>query len=117
MKKMLSVILVLTMAGIANASLSWAITGNTDPGGTVTIKLNTTDNSTAACLAWIDDNGAGGHATPGSWNTRYTTNDPGYNGGTYGFGSGSLILATGAYDAPNYATGVLYTYTYTLPSG
>ena len=86
------------------------------PGETITITMYSDELIISACIALLTDNGFGGTAHPGSWNTLFTTYDNGYNGTDYGYGTGDLVFATGAVNTPNYATGNLYSFTYDIPS-
>jgi len=109
---------VLALVSSASATLSWSYSGTTNPGDTITLSLtDTATNVTALQIDWITDNAAGGTAAPGSLNVKFVTApNVGSSGSAYEMPAGDLVGVYGAYDPPNYATGILYTYYYTLPS-
>jgi len=114
MKKLLILVLVLAMAPAASAVVAEFIApAKAEPGEVITITFASDEQYIGAVLALITDNGFGGTATPGEWNWCFWTNDPGYNGEPYGFGSGDLILATGTIEMWWWRD--LYSYTYTIP--
>ncbi len=86
------------------------------PGDTIGITVSSDEQVIAVMLAMITDNGFGGTANPGAWDALFVVADAGYNGGVYGFGQGDLVIATGGVTPGAYATGILYTYTYDIPS-
>ncbi len=118
MKRLLIFMLVLGMASAANAAIVSFSAEPYTPGGTITITMHSDEQVVGAVLAVITDNGFGGTANaPGSWNALFTIADGGYSGLDIGLGAGDLVLATGTVNIPNYATGTLFTYTYTVPLG
>ncbi len=116
MKKLLVLLLVFAMASWANAAIVSFSAEDGLPGDTIGITVSSDEQVVGMMLARITDNGFGGTANPGAWNTLFVTADAGYNGGAYGFGVGDLVIATGAVTPGIYATGTLYTYAYDIPS-
>ena len=115
MKKLLVLVLVFAMASWANAAIVSFSAEDGNPGDTIAMTVSSDELVTGVIIALITDSGFGGTANPGAWDSLFTIKDIGYNGALYGFGVGDLILATGAVDLPNYATGDLYTYSYDIP--
>ncbi len=116
MKKLLVLLLVFGMATTANAAIVSFSADAYTPGGTINITMSSDEVIVAASLALIHDNGFGGTAVVGSWDAKFVTFDNGYNGGPFGYGIGDLIMASGAITPGLPATGLLYTYTYDVPS-
>ncbi len=116
MKKLLVLLLVFAMASCANAAIVSFSAGDGLPGDTIGITVSSNEQVAGVMLALITDNGFGGTANPGAWNTLFTTADAGYNGGAFGFGAGDLIMANGGISLGFPATGLLYSYSYDIPS-
>ena len=128
MKKLLVLVLVMAVASLANAAIELQHTsggispGFASPGDTIGLSFATTADElvSSMLLALVTDNGAGGNANaPGTWNTDFNAFvDGGYNGSTFlGYTTGDLIGASGEADYSSSATGILFTYTYTIDSG
>ncbi len=116
MRKLLVLVLVFAMASWANAAVVSFSAQDGLPGDTIGITVSSDEQVIGMTLALITDSGFGGTANPGAWNTTFTTADAGYNGSAYGFGTGDLISATGGISLGFPATGILYTYSYEIPS-
>jgi len=120
MKKLILLALVLALVSSASAALSWNVSGTYAANQTLTLTLSDTRTDVSELsLAWIDDGSAGGTAIVGTINTKLAQGlDAGYAGGSYGIGddAGDIVSVYGAANLGAYATGTLYTFTYTLPS-
>ena len=119
MKKLLILALVLSVASIANATIG-LVASNSSPvaGENITMTIETTASELVGTIqvGIIRDDVSGGLAATGSFNALFTTTDVGYNGVTLGLGddAGDIGYISGIVNLPNYATGTLYTYTYTV---
>ncbi len=116
MRKLLVLLLVFAMASWASAAVVSFSAADGLPGDTIGITVSSDEQVLGVGLALIADNGFGGTANPGAWNTTFTTANAGYNGSAFGFGTGDLIMADGAISLGFPATGLLYTYSYDIPS-
>ena len=116
MKKILVLTLVFVMTSAVNAVVVSFSAEDGLPGDTIGITVSSDEQVVSVMLALITDNGFGGTAIPGVWNTTFTVANPGYNGADFGFGGGDLIIANGGVDPGIYATGILYGYSYDIPS-
>ncbi len=116
MKKLLVLLLVFAMASWANAAIVSFSAGDGLPGDTIGITVSSDEQVSTVMLARITDNGFGGTANPGAWDAKFTVAGAGYNGEAYGFGVGDLVIADGGVTPGAYATGLLYTYSYDIPS-
>ncbi len=116
MKNLLVLLLVFAMTSWANAAVVSFSAADGLPGDTIGITVSSDEQVTGVGLALITDNGFGGIANPGAWDALFTVADAGYPGTDLGLGAGDLIIATGAVTPGAYATGLLYTYTYGIPS-
>ncbi|MBA7689427.1 hypothetical protein ES703_97934 [subsurface metagenome] len=116
MSKLLVLLLVFAMASWASADVVSFSAADGEPGDTIGITMSSDEQVAGVILALITDNGFGGIARPGAWDALFVTADAGYNGTAGGFGAGDLILADGSVTPDYLATGILYTYTYDIPS-
>ncbi|MBA7587031.1 hypothetical protein ES708_29041 [subsurface metagenome] len=116
MKKLLVLLLVFAMASWANAAIVSFSAGDGLPGDTIGITVSSDEQVAGVTLALIADSGFGGTANPGAWNTLFTTADAGYNGTAGGYGAGDLIMVSGGISLGFPATGLLYSYSYDIPS-
>jgi len=116
MKKLLVLVLVFAMASWANAAIVSFSAADGLPGDTIGITVSSDEQVVGVMLALITDNGFGGIANPGAWDALFKNADAGYNGAAFDYGQGDLIGATGSVDPSLLATGILYTYSYDIPS-
>lgn len=116
MRKLLVLVLVFAMTSWANAAVVSFSAADGLPGDTIGITVSSDEQVAGVILALITDNGFGGTANPGAWNTTFTVANAGYNGGASGFGTGDLIMADGSISLGFPATGLLYSYSYDIPS-
>ncbi len=116
MKKLLVLLLVFAMASCAKAAIVSFSVEDGLPGDTIGITVSSDEEVFGMMLALITDNGFGGTANPGTWDAKFTVANAGYNGMDYGFGAGDLIIADGGISLGFPATGLLYSYSYDIPS-
>ncbi len=116
MRKLLVLVLVFVMASWANAAVVSFSAEDGLPGDTIGITVSSDEQVVGVMLALITDNGFGGIANPGAWDALFKNADAGYNGAAFDYGQGDLVAANGVVDPGVYATGILYTYSYDIPS-
>jgi len=124
MKKFILLTIVLALVSSASATLTWKVDGGDASAyvavasDTVTLSLVDTGAATAITIGTFSDGGAGGlMAVPATLNVKFTQGiTTGYVGTDLGYDAGTIAVITGAYDAPNTATGTLVSFSYTLPS-
>jgi len=118
MKKLVIFMLVLGLASVANATIAfnWNAAAAL-PGADLTIELiaDASEQVSTISLALVNDNNFGGSVTPGAFSADFMTSDPGYKGSDFGYGAGQLIGASASDEVGQYVTGLLYSYTYTIP--
>jgi len=119
MKKLLVLTLVLAVAGLANAAIVLqASSTSVNPGDTITLSIVATAGELVQTIdvGLITDNGAGGLATVGAFNSALNTGtDNGYNGVDWGFAAGDLAALTAGVTLGSptvYAGGTIYSYQY-----
>ncbi len=137
MKKLLIIMLVLGMASVANAALTWSISGNTGPGAldvepsdviVATLTLTGAYDSTAVSIGYIGDGDIGGTMTDNTLNALYNvaryegfTRDEAINAGLPGaadYSDGDAIYITGATTSgsPVTPSSTVLTLSYTVDS-
>lgn len=111
MKKLLVLVAILAVSGIASAAITWNVTDNMD--GTFNVVLNSTENVVGVSLGLLTPS-AGGSIAVGTLNAGFSAfTDNGYGSGDTGEAAGTLAAVSGTTPAPAPISGDLYSFVYT----
>ena len=109
MKKILTLLVVLAVANLATAAISWEVADNGD--GTFAVSLVADENVSSVSLALLTP--SAGSIAVGTLNAGFTSYyDNGYTGASQGAPEGTLVAVSGS-QSPTFVIGTLYTFTFT----